>query len=409
MATSLRAGANLGAEPEEEPDFDGEAGEPELTLTEFLLTIPREEHTVTIPKETSTTRIGIGLRADMPERAVVNTTAPGTPASESLAPGSQLSLIEPFDEILQIGGVPCESAVHAVKLIREAPAGDLVILKRGCPEGVKRATNFLQASWRTFSARRDGLTQRILTKPQPNMALGISFSPEYQIHSLIAAVKEDGLAVKVLSAGDRIVRINGIECIAPADAARTLRAASGRIHLELQLAADVDVEEMREAEAAHAAEEERARQVEQGGDYGYEDDPYSSDDDANDDIHGGMNATGDLPREDDSPLAPRQANLAGQYPFPASPERPSALSVSAGRRRPASLASPDGAMSEEGSPLQETGMPASTSSTRAAVPLATGRQPAGWREWLQQKKSTAAVKPRDAAGAPSPSNFQQRV
>ena len=390
MATSLRAGANLGADPEEEPDFDGEAGEPELTLTEFLLTIPREEHTVTIPKETSTTRIGIGLRADMPERAVVNTTAPGTPASESLAPGSQLSLIEPFDEILQIGGVPCESAVHAVKLIREAPAGDLVILKRGCPEGVKRATNFLQASWRTFSARRDGLTQRILTKPQPNMALGISFSPEYQIHSLIAAVKEDGLAVKVLSAGDRIVRINGIECIAPADAARTLRAASGRIHLELQLAADVDVEEMREAEAAHAAEEEQAQQQAKQG-------IESDDDDSDDDMNDDMNANGD------------SRYVAGQDPFPASPERPSALSVSAGRRRPASLASPDGAMSEEGSPPQETGMPASTSSTRAAVPLATGRQPAGWREWLQQKKSTAAVKPRDAAGAPSPSNFQQRV
>jgi len=389
MATSLRAGANLGAEPEEEPDFDGEAGEPELTLTEFLLTIPREEYTVTIPKETSTTRIGIGLRADMPERAVVNTTAPGTPASESLAPDSQLSLIEPFDEILQIGGVPCESAVHAVKLIREAPAGDLVILKRGCPEGVKRATNFLQASWRTFSARRDGLTQRILTKPQPNMALGISFSPEYQIHSLIAAVKEDGLAVKVLSAGDRIVRINGIECIAPADAARTLRAASGRIHLELQLAADVDVEEMREAEAAHAAEEEQAQQQ---AEQGIESDDDDSDDDMNDD----MNANGD------------SRYVAGQDPFPASPERPSALSVSAGRRRPASLASPDGAMSEEGSPPQETGMPASK---RSAPPetLAAGR-PAGWREWLQQKKSTAAVKPRDAAvAAPSPNNFQQRV
>ena len=80
-------------EPEEEPDFDGEAGELELTLTEFLLTIPRVEYTITIPKETSTTRIGIGLRADMPDRAVVNTTAPGTPASESLAPDSQLSLI----------------------------------------------------------------------------------------------------------------------------------------------------------------------------------------------------------------------------------------------------------------------------------------------------------------------------
>ena len=35
---------------------------------------------VVVPKATDTTRIGIGLRPDMPDRAVVHTIAPGTPA-----------------------------------------------------------------------------------------------------------------------------------------------------------------------------------------------------------------------------------------------------------------------------------------------------------------------------------------
>ena len=65
---------------------------------------------------------------DLPSRAVIASLAPETPAAQM---GGGKPLLEPYDELLSIGGVAVESAVQAVKLIREAPAGVLVGVHAG--------------------------------------------------------------------------------------------------------------------------------------------------------------------------------------------------------------------------------------------------------------------------------------
>jgi len=175
------------------------------TLPAYVLSAATEEVTVTLFKEAATTRIGIGLSPEEPDRAVVNTVAAETPAAMPVTPGSAATLIEPYDELLEIGGVRPESAVHAVKLIREAPAGDLIIRKLRCPDAAKRAAVFAQASWRAKWPKMEGLTRRLLVKPTATTVLGLAFSPDYNVHSVIKAIKEGGAAHGLLAAGDRIV------------------------------------------------------------------------------------------------------------------------------------------------------------------------------------------------------------
>jgi hypothetical protein len=285
----VRAGAQLGDETREaacSPASVDEKASPDahdesVTIHEHFLRGPRAEQQVLLHKETSGQRIGIGLRPDMPDRAVVNTVAPDTPASQPRAPGSAVPLIEPYDELVEVAGVPCTSAVHAVQLIREAPAGELVIRKLCRPEKVWHSISFVQESARAALARHGGVTRRALLKPLHSTVLGLSFSPDYAAHSFIRKVSEGGAAARVLEEGDRVVRLNGARCSAPGETARRLREAVGRIELHIERAAQVNHDEVAKVEEA-VKEQERQRQLEEEASraaHGAEESGQSEDDD----------------------------------------------------------------------------------------------------------------------------------
>ena len=386
------------------------ASDESLELPEFLLS-QRDEAPVrvAVPKETATTRIGISLRADMPSRAVVHKVADNSPGAEAL--------IEPYDELISIGGVEPTSAVHAVKLIRDAPEGKLEIEKLPCPERLKRATSAAQGALRSAVARREGLTRRVMVKPTQDVALGLSFSPEWAVHSVVRSVRDGSIAGTALKEGDCIQRLNGMVCTSPAVTARALRSSSGRIELLIvpQYRQDretmLEVEEVARAEEAESQRaEEDARRAEElarsprsprspGGDYDDEEE-YESGEEEEEELAAAM--------------PPRGANL-GMDPFP-SPSRPTNVQVPTGgaRRLPASLASlsPSGGVDSPQSPrlpAMKTGgvVLGQTSSTRArGPPLAAGAKPQGWREWLQQRRAMAATV---TVPSPDPALTNQRV
>ena len=365
----VRAGAALG--DDEECIVEGRVIESTpLTLPAFVLQSATKIVTVSIRKESATTRIGIGLAPEEPDRAIVNTTAPGTPASMPLAPDSSVAPIQMYDELLEINGVAVESAVHAVKLIREAPAGELVIRKRQCPESAQRATIFVQAIWRAYWPRRDRLVRRVLVKPTQATMLGLGFSPDFSEHSVIKSIKEDGLAARTLNAGDRIMRINGRECTAPAEAASLLRQMVGHIEMHLVPAAEVDLHELEalesQARAERQAEAETARVAAEDEGEGEDGDELDEDDDDDDDD----DDADDQRAYGDGRYLPRPAHVHAGHPTDG-PSPPAA------RRLPASLG---GMRGMNGGP-----------------PLASGRKPEGWRDWLKQRRSAAAVKARDAS------------
>jgi len=327
---------------------------------------------ITLEKATPTTRIGIGLRADMPNRAVVHTVAAGTPASVVFESAGTQAIL-PFDALICDGGTACENAVHAVKLIRAAPAGPLEVEKMPCPPELERASIKAQAALRAAVARKEGLSQRVIVKPSADSVLGISFSPDWAVHSVIKAVKEDGLAATALNVGDVVKRFNGVACTSPAETAKQLRANSGRMELLIVPAGRINEEEMRdvEEEARQAMELEYDEDEEEGEDeYEYEDEA----------------------------LPPRAAS----DPFPPSPSRPPPVATeekrtpSNAKRLPPTLSAISPASSHPSpsgpDPFPAAGLPGSTSTTRSGgPPLAAGTKPQGWREWLQQRKAGSAV------------------
>eukprot|EP00320_Phaeocystis_rex_P004598 CAMPEP_0119077646 /NCGR_PEP_ID=MMETSP1178-20130426/95607_1 /TAXON_ID=33656 /ORGANISM="unid sp, Strain CCMP2000" /LENGTH=94 /DNA_ID=CAMNT_0007060019 /DNA_START=12 /DNA_END=293 /DNA_ORIENTATION=+ len=62
-------------------------------------------------------RLGLALWHELPDRAVIRLVHPGS-AAAAAGLGS-------FDELLSVNGAPCESAVHAVQIIRDAPPGQM--------------------------------------------------------------------------------------------------------------------------------------------------------------------------------------------------------------------------------------------------------------------------------------------
>ena len=366
---------------------------------------------VVVPKATDTTRIGIGLRPDMPDRAVVHTIAPGTPAD---------GIIQPYDHLLVIAGEQVSSAVHAVQLIREAPAGSLHIeLVREAD--LSRATVAIQNGMRNAMASREGLVRRTLVKPTPDAVLGLSFSPEYQIHSVIKMVREGGLAETALAAGDLVKRLNGVECVAPADTARLLREASGRIELMVLPADQVDQPELdaieQEEEQRRAEQEEEYRAREQarklqtgGGGCGSHDEDmggrYGSDAEYEDDEYQGEE---DFSEDDDDYDESERARMNDPMP-----PRPANVGVAgAARRMPPSLSggmSPATGLDPFPSPYPDSSI---TSGTRmGGPPLAKGAKPEGWREWLKQRqtKNVAATVPaRNSPRSAHPGYAEQRI
>ena len=225
-----------------------------------------------ILKESPTTRVGIALWHDLPQRAIVHTVAKGMPAAEPADDGSGPKL-SPFEELLTINGVPCESAIHAVTMIRNAEE-QIVIRKLACPKRLQDACRKVQASWRGALKQRLGLERRELEKPTQNTLLGISFSPDLRFASVIKGVNPAGPAMGVLTEGDRVLRINGEACDEPASAAKLLRAASGAIEVIVQPARLVDIRALlvREGAAPPEDDDEYDEEGEEGEDEGEEDD-----------------------------------------------------------------------------------------------------------------------------------------
>ena len=240
---------------------------------------PTDSVTVSIPKPMADSRVGLALWHALPKRAVVYTVHPG-----SLSHGA----VAAFDEVLSINGVAVESALQAVATIREAAAGQLVVVKRGCPARLHEAARKLQRRWAVYLLRHFGIERVHVEKPTKTTLLGVAFAPEFTQVAYVKAINPEGAAAAALAEGDLLLSINGVAIESPSEAARQLREAAGTLTLTVQHQAFVDEEALLDAEdaadAAAAAAEEAEGEEEswreglgEEGD-GEEFDGYSDDD-----------------------------------------------------------------------------------------------------------------------------------
>jgi len=216
------------------------------TLIELLLrtNAARKALQVVLDKPTSGGGLGISFRANSRHPILFKVTR-GLPAAACL---------EAYDEILSVAGHPCQSAEHAVQLIRNAPVGKLKLIKLLPPQALARSVRVLQAAYRSHADSRarqlakDGLVRCVFEKPERSCRLGIALSPEWRMHSLLAKVDPSGLAHAKLHEGDQICSINCITCSEPVQTAKLLRESVGRIELLLKPQSCVDVDVLRSEE-----------------------------------------------------------------------------------------------------------------------------------------------------------------
>ena len=217
---------------------------------------PADYFTVSIPKPMADSRVGLALWHALPKRAVVYTVHPG-----SLSHGA----VAAFDEILSINGVAVESALQAVATIREAAAGQLVVVKRGCPARLHEAARKLQRRLSVYLLRHFGIERVHVEKPTKTTLLGVAFAPEFTQVAYVKAINPEGAAAAALAEGDLLLSINGVAIESPSEAARQLREAAGTLTLTVQHQAFVDEEALLDAEdaadaAAAAAEEDEGEE-----------------------------------------------------------------------------------------------------------------------------------------------------
>jgi len=178
-------------------------------------------------KPSNASLLGISLRADS-WHPVVKAVNPALPASGCL---------NPYDEILSVSGESCQSAEHAIQLLSNAPSGQLELIKLPPPTVLTHAVQVIQDSHRAYRVRAKvhtkcrGFVRCVLEKPQRGSRFGISFSPEWRMHSMLAAVDTSGLAYPKLNVGDQICAVNGVECTEPSQTAKLLRDSSGRVEV----------------------------------------------------------------------------------------------------------------------------------------------------------------------------------
>ena len=202
----------------------------------------RASVTVSIPKPWRTRAYaGLALWHALPKRAVVYTVHPG-----SLSHGA----VAAFDEVLSINGVAVESALQAVATIREAAAGQLVVVKRGCPARLHEAARKLQRRWAVYLLRHFGIERVHVEKPTKTTLLGVAFAPEFTQVAYVKAINPEGAAAAALAEGDLLLSINGVAIESPSEAARQLREAAGTLTLTVQHQAFVDEEALLDAEDA---------------------------------------------------------------------------------------------------------------------------------------------------------------
>jgi len=218
------------------------------TLIEFLLktNTARDAARVRIHKSNDGTFLGLSCRSDSPRHPILLKVDAKLPAATCL---------QPFDEILSVAGEPCQSAEHAIQLIRNAPAGSLELIKLLPPRALVHSARVLQKVYRArvdLHARSrtnaNGLVRRMIAKPERSCRLGVSLSPEWRVHSMLAKVDPSGIAHTVLHEGDQLRFVNGVACTEPAQTAKLLRESVGSIELLLLPQPRVDMDAMRSEE-----------------------------------------------------------------------------------------------------------------------------------------------------------------
>jgi len=104
----------------------------------------------------------------------------------------------------------------------------------------------IQRVWRA----RGGVRRIFLTKAESATPLGLKFSPDWRVHSILEAVHPFGQAHGHLKEGDLIRSINGTAFFEPADSARRLRESCGRIELIIVPRAHIDMDRVHADEIA---------------------------------------------------------------------------------------------------------------------------------------------------------------
>lgn len=222
-------------------------------LMHLLRSRPALPLSVCVTKSCSTSRIGVSFREDSRCRAIVHHVSEGSPAASAH--------MSAYDELLSVNGEAIRSAMHAARLIRDAPAGPVHLLTLSPPGTAVRAATILQTALRRAIAGRQGAVRRVLVKPEPHSVLGITLAAEWHHHALISAVREGGLAYGVLHSGDLLLSINGVACdCGPADAAKRLRDATERISVLLVPSSSVDPSALRLREQ-HEMREHASRAI----------------------------------------------------------------------------------------------------------------------------------------------------
>lgn len=213
-------------------------------MIDHLLRPKRKAVRVKLDKPTSIFHFGILLRCDA-QAAVLSAVDPELPAA---------SCLEAYDELLSVGGQPCKSAAQAIQLIRDAPAGEIELVKLLSPPALAHSARAIQIAYRAHSAsvrslrEASGVVRYVLSKPERTCRLGVSFSPEWRAHSILARVDALGMAHPMLHVGDLLRSVNGVTCSEPAQTARLLRESVGRVELLLVPQPKVDLDNVRAEE-----------------------------------------------------------------------------------------------------------------------------------------------------------------
>ena len=375
-------------------------------------------------------KVGLALWHELPERAVIHMVHPGT-AAEDAGLGA-------FDEVLSVEEVPCESAKHAVAMIREAPMGELKLRIIDRPARLVHAAVLMQKHFLAALCWQEHLVRVQLHKPDAASRLGIAFRSDVT-PAVVSSLNREGGAFGAIGEGYQIWSIEGEPIETAEECARRLRELSGTIYMLATPARWVDLEGLRteaaqrraaeamQAEALRAAAQAKAEMEEYEGEEeeyegeGGDDDEDDDDDDedrppayeyeANYDSGGG--GMGHLSEE--IPGRPAPVSVRGQRAPPqlnsysSTPEgtpvkggTPSPQGKQQGRQLQARPARPPLQVTSRMQPKAPSASSASSLLPPPKKAETLQRKPRSWGEWLTQRRAVTMPEDRTPAAAASP-------
>ena len=377
-------------------------------------------------------KVGLALWHELPDRAVIHVVHPGTAADEAG--------LGAFDEVLSVEQVPCESAKHAVTMIREAPPGEVTLRVIDCPARLVEAAVLMQKHFLAALCWQEHLVRVRLYKPDASTRMGIGFRSDVT-PAVVASLNREGSAFGTIGVGYQIWSIQGEEIKTAEECARRLRELSGTIYMLATPSRWVDLEMLRteaaqrraaeamqaealraaaqaKAEAAAEMEEEEGEEEDEGEED--EGDEYDDDDDhppayeyeANYDPSG----MGHLGEEgEEVPGRPAPVSVRGQR---APPQLDSYSSTPEGTPVKGGTPSPQGTQQQgrqaQGRParppLQVTSRMQPRAPSAASSSLSTPtkkaemlqKKPRSWGEWLTQRRAVTMPEDSTPAAAASP-------